>query len=373
VERNAGARVKRIFLSSALGVLVLVFMVPAASLYYESRAGRGCTNCHEMQPMYDRWHASSHRNIACEKCHGGALTTDLAFHWNNARRVYAHLRGDLPEQIGFANNYVQEMTERCNGCHRQEYAAWHAGPHSASYGRIFLDKAHNTRTMLMDDCLRCHGMHFEGGVGDLVTPLDRKGPWGIRATGLMEKPAIPCLTCHDIHREGPVLVKAGVKGDVPGPLQDTARSSVAFFDRRTQQYVGLADLPLPAMLEGSRSIRMSPDQRQALCYQCHAPVSTRQAGSGDDRTPMGVHEGISCLACHSRHEQKTRASCATCHPKMSNCGLDVEKMDTTFRSSGSRHNIHRVKCGDCHEGGIPKRKTEALHAEVKGLRQSTTF
>ena len=160
-------------------------MVPGASLYYESRAGRGCTSCHEMQPMYDRWHASSHRNIACEKCHGGALTTELAFHWNNARRVYAHLRGDLPEQIGFANNYVQDMTEQCKGCHRQEYAAWHAGPHSASYSRIFLDKNHNTRNMLMDDCLRCHGMHFEGGVNDLVTPVDRKGPWRFNAGGFI--------------------------------------------------------------------------------------------------------------------------------------------------------------------------------------------
>lgn len=346
---------KKILLSSALALLALVLLVPGASLYYESRAGRGCTSCHEMQPMYDRWHASSHRNIACEKCHGGALTTDLAFHWNNARRVYAHLKGDLPEQIGFANNYVQDMTEQCKGCHRQEYAAWHAGPHSASYSRIFLDKNHNTRNKLMDDCLRCHGMHFEGGVNDLVKPVDRKGPWALTPAALSDKPAIPCLTCHDIHTAGSVLAKVGVKGHVPGSEQDIARSSVAFFDRRTQQYIPLADLPLPEVLEGTRLIRMSRDQRQALCYQCHAPVASRQIASGDDRTTMGVHEGISCVACHSRHEQKTRASCATCHPKMSNCGLDVEKMDTTYRSADSRHNIHRVKCLDCHENGVPKR------------------
>jgi hypothetical protein len=29
----------------------------------------------------------------------------------------------------------------------------------------------------MDDRLRCHAMHFEEGIGDLVTPLDRRGPW----------------------------------------------------------------------------------------------------------------------------------------------------------------------------------------------------
>ena len=52
-----------------------------------------------------------------------------------------------------------------------------------------------------------------------------------------------------------------------------------------------------------------------------------QVGSGDDRTGIGVHEGLSCLACHQKHGQQTRASCANCHPRLSNCGLDVEKME----------------------------------------------
>jgi hypothetical protein len=56
----------------------------------------------------------------------------------------------------------------------------------------------------------------------------------------------------------------------------------------------------------------SPDPRQGLCYQYRAPrlpetesVAAQngwgpQARSGDDRTPMGVHEGLSCLACQRR-------------------------------------------------------------------------
>jgi len=112
------------------------------------------------------------------------------------------------------------------------------------------------------------------------------------------------------------------------------------------------------MHDGERPVKMSPDSRQALCYQCHAPLANTQVNSGDDRTPMGVHEGLSCFACHDKHKQSTRASCATCHPKMSNCGLDVEKMDTTFFSKQSRHNIHFVKCADCHPKGIPAKKAK---------------
>jgi hypothetical protein len=232
-------------------------------------------------------------------------------------------------------------TEQCQACHAEEYATWQSSRHSATYARIFLDKTHNTANMLMEDCLRCHGFFFDGGISDLVAPMDRKGPWRILPAGLANKPSIPCLTCHEQHPEG-------------GPAQEVS-SSLSFYDRRAQLYVPLADLPLPAMLDGARSVKMNKDQRQALCYQCHAPVYTMQVGSGDDRTGIGVHEGISCLDCHARHGD-AKASCASCHPKMSNCGLDVNKMDTTFNSAGSKHDIHFVKCSDCHTQGVPTKR-----------------
>jgi hypothetical protein len=102
-------------------------------------------------------------------------------------------------------------------------------------------------------------------------------------------------------------------------------------------------------------VKISRDPRQALCYQCHAPIATRQVRSGDDRTPLGVHEGLSCYACHENHSMRTRASCSNCHPRLSNCGIDVETMDTTFKSTQSPHNVHFVKCTDCHTQGIPKK------------------
>src|SRR6476620_2036473 len=98
---------KRMLFIAVLLAVGLLLMVPAASLYYESGGGQGCTSCHEMNTSYDRWHASSHRNIACDRCHGGALTMDVGFHVNNASRVFSHVRGDMPERVGFGNRYVQ--------------------------------------------------------------------------------------------------------------------------------------------------------------------------------------------------------------------------------------------------------------------------
>jgi hypothetical protein len=319
----------RLWIAGALPVFALLVAVPGARVYSGSE-GASCTRCHEIEPQYDTWNASSHRGVRCDQCHGGALAIQ------NLHRLVQHLRGEIPEQIHLRNADVQAMVDRCRSCHRQEFADWQAGPHSSTYKRIFFDTKHNQKQPPADDCLRCHGMHFEGGIRDLPR------------AGLEERPSIPCLACHQMHRQGPPMRK-----NLP---KEISRPSLGMFDRRTQSHVPLARLALPLMRQGGRTVKMSPDQRQALCYQCHAPQAGMQVKSGDDRTGVGVHEGISCLACHQKHGEKAAASCATCHPRLSNCGLNVEKMDTTFRSSSSAHNIHWVKCEDCHTGGVPKRR-----------------
>jgi RNase P subunit RPR2 len=181
----------------------------------------------------------------------------------------------------------------------------------------------------------------------------------LKNAAMANQPVIPCLTCHAMHRLGKPLGKPAVKPDKPGPGQELYRPSLALFDRREFDHLPNASLPLPRMLENERVVKISPDPRQALCYQCHAALASAQADSGDDRTPIGVHEGISCLACHQKHRQTTRASCADCHPRLSNCGIDVEKMDTTFLNTKSAHDVHFVKCEDCHPKGVPPKRRSA--------------
>jgi len=350
---------RRLFFALAIGVAA-VFLLPGASLYYNYSGGRSCARCHEIWQPYTDWHTSTHRNVACSACHGDVFTLDAGFHLKNIHRLAAHLRGEVPEQVRLKTDDVVRMGQRCRTCHQQEYADWTSGAHSASYKEIFLDQDHNRREHLMDDCLRCHAMHFEGGIRDLVTPIDTKGPWKLRHAELADQPAIPCLACHQMHRQGLPEARPAVKPVNPGAAQETFRPSLALFDRRELDFVPVGRLPLPAMRDGERPVKISPDQRQALCYQCHAPLASMEVGSGDDETTVGVHEGLSCLACHQGHGQKTRASCATCHPRLSNCGLDVETMDTSYKSLKSPHDIHTVKCTDCHTKGVPKKKTASL-------------
>jgi Cytochrome c554 and c-prime len=340
-----------------LVVLFAIFLLPGASLYYHYSGGRSCTRCHEIWQPYRDWHESAHRSVACSECHGDVMTLDAGFHLKNLRQLVKHLHGQVPEQVRLKTDDVLRIEKRCAKCHREEYASWAAGPHGATYSKIFLDKEHNTNTLLMDDCLRCHSMHFQGSIRDLVTPVSRTGPWKLLDSKLGDQPAMPCLTCHQMHRHGnPLESRPAVKPDDAGPKQEIVRPSLALFDRREQDYVSLDRLPLPRVYEGARLVKVSPDQRQALCYQCHAPSATGQVETGDDRTPLGVHEGLSCFACHEKHGQTTRASCTTCHPQLSNCGINVETMDTTFKSAKSAHNVHTMKCIDCHTKGVPQKK-----------------
>ena len=131
----------------ALAAVVCLLVLPGASLVYESSAGQSCTRCHEIQKEYDSWHMSTHRGVGCKSCHGETLTADVGFHLNNLHRLISHLRGDVPDVIHIRNIDVQTMMARCKSCHQQEFAQWQAGPHSATYARIFLDKKHNGKVI----------------------------------------------------------------------------------------------------------------------------------------------------------------------------------------------------------------------------------
>jgi hypothetical protein len=349
------------WLAATVALLVVAAAFSAPSVYYE-RSGSACASCHEIWQPYSDWHASTHRHVPCSECHGSVLTLEAGFHLNNMRRVFAHLRGDLPEKPRLRDRDVLALSSRCQRCHQQEFAAWRASRHSVTYSEIFLDPVQNRKQMLMDDCLRCHAMHFQGGIRNLVAPLDRNGPWHLLQPQLAEQPAVPCLACHQVHREGRPLEDLATP--TSGAQQEITRPSVAFFDRREFDHVAVGDLSLPSVLEGTRVVHMSADQRQALCYQCHAPLASRQLHSGDDRTPVGVHEGLSCFSCHSQHGEQTRASCDNCHAQHITCGLDVEKMDTTFQDRTSKYNVHSVKCVDCHQGGVPKRTEPRVATKV---------
>jgi hypothetical protein len=306
----------------ALGLLLLFIAAAGAgtlTFFHFASPQRTCGSCHEMQTHIDQWASSAHQGVHCRQCHGGTLTLDLHALRQHVRRLVGHFGSARPQEIRLSHKQVLAVSGNCQSCHSAEYERWKSGGHSATFSTILLNARHNHSELLNADCLRCHGMFFPGSTDALVTPVNLTGPWTLRQPELANEPTMPCLTCHRVHAERASRGSgASPAATLPGAPAQSAPAlerptPAVFYSRHEKAYFAPAQLPIPAMFDGSKPLRVSSDPRQRVCMQCHAPDAFHHAGSEDDRTPTGVHEGLSCLDCHDPHATTPLATCADCH------------------------------------------------------------
>jgi hypothetical protein len=337
-------------------ILFVILIVFGGSYTYWNAASpdKTCASCHEINPSHETWANSAHSQISCFKCHGTALGNGWHSLTEKANMVFTHIKSaPNRDELRMTEDQLLETMQRCKNCHENVYSSWLASGHSASYSNIFLDEKHNTTEQLNFDCLRCHGMFYAGTTYDLVEPISIKGPWKMKDITRTDMSAIPCLVCHKIHSLG----LPSVRPDYANPNlifygRSIQNNSIAFYARNEETHFDLANLPTPVILSGTDTVQTPNDPVYRLCVQCHAPSVRHQAGSSDDHTPTGVHEGLSCRACHEPHSNYQRNSCDKCHPgKSRNCKLDVRTMNTTYISPESKNDIHFVACKDCHADG----------------------
>jgi len=343
---------KLIFIGSGILLLVIAFFAFYTHWNAASPA-KTCASCHEITQSVDMWAGSAHRNMACQECHGTALSEGLHSLKEKANMVFHHILNTEPGKIRITEEQRMEVMQRCKGCHETEYAKWNSGGHAMNYSEVFLNTAHNRAEPIHEDCLRCHGMFFDNGTArDIAEPLDTIGPWKLKLVSLGMRPAIPCFSCHQIHQTGYPGMRHNL--EVPASLHYSRmkKTYTAFYYRRDSAYFPVSSLVIQKINYNSVPVKISTDPNQNLCVQCHSPNAFNMAGTNDDRTPRGVHEGLSCLACHDSHSNSAIASCKYCHPAISNCKLDVEKMNTTYMDKTSKNNIHYVACTDCHFNGL---------------------
>ena len=156
-------------------------------------------------------------------------------------------------------------------------------------------------------------------------------------------------SCHHIHSNDETLQTP----DYTSPdkifySRMPENKSISFYSRQEKMHFLLDELPKPVMKLFGDTIETTSDPVYKLCIQCHAPSVTHEVGTSDDKTPVGVHSGLSCNACHEPHSNNQRNSCKQCHLAISNCNIDVTTMNTTYFSSSSPNDIHFISCQSCH-------------------------
>jgi hypothetical protein len=348
---------KKIIIISSIILLLVVACFASYSHWNSASPTKTCASCHEISHSVDLWAGSAHREIACKKCHGTALSEGLHSLKEKGNMVFHHISKTRLASVRITEEQRLDVMQRCKGCHETEYAKWNSGGHAMNYSDIFLNTGHNKSEPIQEDCLRCHGMFYDkGNAKDIAEPRDTAGHSKLKDASLAERPAIPCFACHQVHQAG-----------YPGMRQDRGTPSLlhysrmkktyaTFYYRRDSMYFPVLSLTPQEINYNSMPVKMSTDQNQRLCIQCHSPNAFNMGGTNDDRTPRGVHEGIGCLACHDPHSNSAIASCKNCHPAITNCKLDVEKMNTTYMDKTSKNNIHFVACTDCHIKGRPAKQ-----------------
>jgi hypothetical protein len=339
-------------------IVVAIVFIGAGSFYFHWNTAspeKTCASCHEIESSVSKFSLSAHREMNCAECHGTALTNGFHSLLEKGRMLVSHMKSASIESVKLNEEQVLGVMDNCARCHKSEYAGWLAGGHSARFSDIFLNGKHNRTEQLSFDCLRCHGMYSDVPITGLIEPLNMLGPWKFKDNSVALNPAIPCLACHQVHAGG----FPHRRPDYSNPrgafyMKKPSFSKVSFYNHNDRSYVLSDDLPKLQLWEGERPVKISDDPLMRNCIQCHAPDVWHQAGTGDDMAPRGVHEGLTCLACHDPHSNNSRHSCIKCHPAISNCKLDVTRMNTTFADPKSPNNIHWVSCTDCHKKGVRK-------------------
>ena len=330
----------------AVAIIVLApFLVSGAM---SNKISGNCRSCHDLMGTPHLASVTPHADFNCQECHRHSLSRRFHGRGVTIENLKSEISTLAVDEIRLNEEQWFLVNKKCAECHEAQYKDWQTSKHSLTYADSFLNSAHNKMEQPMNDCLRCHAMFFDGSIEDMVTPQNNIGPWKLKTSKLAKRNSVLCVSCHQVHPAEPPPKALPRYAALQISEPQTNSVFTGFYDRREKTFFPLSKLPHPKVNDGKNDVKISADARMRNCYQCHASSAIHKVGTSDDKTPLGVHAGLSCFDCHDTHRLSANNSCNKCHPKVSNCKLDVIQMNTTFKNRSSQHNIHTVACKDCH-------------------------
>ncbi len=299
------ARIGLRFWWAYLGILVLLAMGTVSAgmdVYHRTEQPQFCGGCHEMGQNFDTWNVSRHKDITCADCHAQpGLLGWVKAKTAGLKQLRVHFTATNISGIRIESNQRTIISDNCSRCH--------AG--LARLGeRLGLGVSHRQHLEKGLACITCH-------TGAFTHPGNRKAAAGGAADGgttVAEKPAAP-------------KHETDAKGAFEAQFVEVA---VCFqcHDGKTKQN----DTVVFSAQDETKCLKCHPDAEQAAA---HGARSRR----GADRKPcLDCHElekdnahyqvptdvGPMCAKCHEQekhpsklHQPYRSGECAECHRVMS--------------------------------------------------------
>ncbi len=338
----------KLAIAVAGGVLAVVLLTGGAVLY--TNRSDFCVTCHYMQPYYDAWLQSSHRDVPCAQCHYAPGATSI---------IKGKIR-DLNQLVKYATNTyrrskpwaeIEDASCLREGCHDTRVLEG-----QVEFRGVKFDHGPHLTQMRRGKKLRCTSCHSQIVQGEHMSVTSTTCVLcHFKERGETDRTA-SCTLCHDPPQG------ADVKFDHTGITQHDVECRTCHGD----MIVGDGDVP------------------REQCYACH--YERERLDQYDNHELMHrkhiTENKIECERCHypmahkqKSAEQRTKPDCNTCHLEYHNAqvqlfagngGLAADSLANPMFESGlscqSCHRFHEAAPGFAENGTSTHAGSEACEA-----------
>lgn len=323
---NLSKRKKKVVIIGGSIVLAFVFLI--ASMEFTSRP-KFCITCHYMQPFYDSWKSSSHKDVTCGACHFepgiksiiDTKTVGLVHLVTYVTKVYKKMK-PMAE--------ISDASCLREGCHETRLLSG-----KEKFGRTYFDHKPHLSEMRRGKKLRCTSCHSQIVQGAHMTVTETS-----------------CFLCHFKSAEGdPLLHDCLYCHDAP--VSSEKGEAVTYNHANVLEQGIECERCHSTMIIGDGNVP------KEYCFTCHMePERLEHLSDGDYLHKIHITERkIDCERCHTpiQHKMPEKESlhlldCTGCHikPHMAQINLFRGTSGFEVHSIPNPKFIRSITCKGCH-------------------------
>ncbi|MHB1006097.1 MAG: cytochrome c3 family protein [Chloroflexota bacterium] len=321
----------------ALGIIALPLGLFGASSVGLSSRPENCASCHEIQPYYQQWKTSTHKDVACIDCHTEpGIAGVLKISTSTLKDTAEHLAASFVTPIR-----ADVKDESCLRCHAKE-----------SRPEVVFEQSLRVAHSKHQDvgCAQCHGrlVHTVGQTPVNITAFAH------------EEGSKTCNACHTPEKSphGPSRVDCASchSGEIPGHSL-TESSGVP----PRQTCIDCHNKERVAPPERCQTCHISPHGIDRACSTCHTSTTTWQEKTLVHPFPLeGAHAKSNCTQCHTTGVQP---------PVPGTPALAIPKGETPSNADQPKPSS---ECKSCHQSPQPHFGTDCklCHSPTAPFKKS---